>query len=77
MKKILCMLLAVVMVLATASFAFAEEESDAEYILGKGTLNIGITLFAPINYEDPETGDLVGFDTEFAKACLLYTSRCV
>ncbi|HIQ82775.1 MAG TPA: transporter substrate-binding domain-containing protein [Candidatus Pullichristensenella stercorigallinarum] len=68
MKKILCMLLAVVMVLATASFAFAEEESDAEYILGKGTLNIGITLFAPINYEDPETGDLVGFDTEFAKA---------
>ena len=68
MKKILCMLLAVVMVLATASFAFAEEESDAEYILGKGTLNIGITLFAPINYEDPETGYLVGFDTEFAKA---------
>ena len=68
MKKILCMLLAVVMVLATASFAFAEEESDAEYILGKGTLNIGITLFPPINYEDPETGDLVGFDTEFAKA---------
>ena len=31
-------------------------------------MNIGITLFAPINYEDPETGDLVGFDTEFAEA---------
>ena len=68
MKKILCMLLAVMMVLATASFAFAEEESDAEYILGNGVLNIGITLFAPINYEDPETGELIGFDTELAKA---------
>ena len=68
MKKVLCMLLAVMMVLATASFSFAEEESDAEYILGKGTLTIGITLFAPINYEDPESGELIGFDTELAKA---------
>ena len=53
MKKILCMLLVLAMVLATASFAFAEEGSDADYILGNGVLNIGITLFAPINYEDP------------------------
>ena len=68
MKKILCMLLVLAMVLATASFAFAEEGSDADYILGNGVLNIGITLFAPINYEDPETGDLIGFDTELAKA---------
>ena len=68
MKKILSMLLAVMMILTTASLAFAEEESDAEYILGKGVLNIGITYFAPINYEDPETGELIGFDTELAQA---------
>ena len=68
MKKILSMLLVLILALSTATFAFAEEESDADYILGNGVLNIGITLFAPINYEDPETGDLIGFDTELAKA---------
>ena len=31
-------------------------------------MNIGITYFAPINYEDPETGELIGFDTELAQA---------
>ena len=68
MKKVLSMLLVLVLSLTAMSFAFAEEESDADYILGNGVLNIGITLFAPINYEDPETGELIGFDTELAKA---------
>ena len=43
------------------------EDSDAAYILDKGTLTIGITMFAPINYYD-EDGNLVGFDTELATA---------
>ena len=60
MKKVLSMLLVLVLSLTAMSFAFAEEESDADYILGNGVLNIGITLFAPINYEDPETGELIG-----------------
>ncbi len=43
------------------------KESDWEYIKEKGTLVVGITYFAPMNYEN-EDGELVGFETEFAKA---------
>ena len=43
------------------------EESDWEYIQKKGKLVVGITLFAPMNYND-ENGELIGFETEFAKA---------
>ncbi len=42
-------------------------ESDWEYIKAKGELVVGITYFAPMNYED-ENGELTGFETEFAKA---------
>lgn len=42
-------------------------ESDWEYIKNKGTLVVGITYFAPMNYKD-ENGELIGFETEFAKA---------
>lgn len=65
MKKILCMVLAIMMVLSLASFGFAEE-SDADYITGKGTLVVGMTLFAPMNYYDAETGEFTGFDTDLA-----------
>jgi len=44
-----------------------EENSDWEYIKNKGELIIGITYFAPMNYEN-DKGELVGFETEFAKA---------
>lgn len=43
------------------------DESDWEYIKAKGTLVVGITLFAPMNYYDAN-GELIGFETEFAKA---------
>ena len=49
------------------AFAQAETDSDYEYVMNKGTLVIGITYFAPMNYEN-EAGELVGFETEFAKA---------
>ena len=42
-------------------------EGDLAYIKEKGELIIGITLFAPMNYED-ENKELTGFETEFAKA---------
>lgn len=66
MKKLLCMVLVLMMVLS-AGAAMAEGDSDWEYIKGKGKITIGITLFAPINYYD-ESGELIGFDTELAKA---------
>jgi ABC-type amino acid transport/signal transduction systems, periplasmic component/domain len=43
------------------------ESGDLDYIKANGTLKIGITIFAPMNYYD-EDGKLIGFDTEFAEA---------
>ncbi len=51
----------------TEAFAEAETDSDYKYIMDKGEMIIGITYFAPMNYLD-ENDELVGFETEFAKA---------
>lgn len=58
--------------LITATEEFEEfkqdvENSDWAYIQEKGELIIGITYFAPMNYKN-DAGELVGFETEFAKA---------
>lgn len=42
--------------------------SDLEYIRNKGTLVVGMTIFAPMNYYDDQTKELTGFETDFAKA---------
>ena len=49
------------------AFKKSETDSDADYIMNKGELIIGITYFAPMNYKD-ENGTLVGFETEGATA---------
>ncbi len=69
MKKIVKVLsLMMVLVLAlTACTAKPANDSDLAYIKDKGEMVIGITLFAPMNYEDAQ-GELTGFETEFAKA---------
>lgn len=41
-------------------------DSDVAYIQGKGTLIIGITDFAPMDYKD-ENGEWIGFDADMAK----------
>lgn len=56
MKKILAMLLAVMMLL---SFAACGQEAKA--------VVVGYTIYEPMNYEDAN-GELVGFDTDLAKA---------
>lgn len=43
------------------------EPGDLAYITNKGSIRIGITIYEPMNYYD-ESGDLTGFDTEFAMA---------
>ena len=40
--------------------------SDVEYIKEKGTLIVGITDFAPMDYRD-ENGEWIGFDADMAK----------
>ncbi|MBR5140288.1 MAG: transporter substrate-binding domain-containing protein [Clostridia bacterium] len=45
----------------------AAELEDFNYIMGKGKLIVGYTLFAPIAYKD-DNGNLIGFDIDLAKA---------
>ena len=47
-------------------FAAAEADSDVAYIQEKGTLVVGITDFAPMDYKD-ESGQWIGFDADMAR----------
>lgn len=75
MKKIMAVVLALVMGLATAGCSTSKNnaaganatDSDLEYVQNKGKLVIGITEFAPMDYKD-ENGDWIGFDADMAKA---------
>lgn len=40
--------------------------SDLAYILDKGKMIVGVTIYAPMNYKD-DSGKWTGFDTEFAE----------
>lgn len=42
-------------------------DSDLAYVQGKGTLIVGITDFAPMDYKD-EAGEWIGFDADMARA---------
>ncbi|MGN0402494.1 MAG: transporter substrate-binding domain-containing protein [Acetatifactor sp.] len=44
----------------------AAADSDVAYIQGKGTLIIGITDFAPMDYKD-DSGEWIGFDADMAR----------
>ena len=53
-----------------------DTSSDLAYVKDKGTLVIGITLFAPMDYyEEGNTTDLKGFEADFARAVCEKT-RC-
>ena len=68
MKKITSLLLAGIMCMGMASCGSKNtDESDLAYVKDKGTMTIGITLFAPMDYED-ENGELIGFDKELGDA---------
>lgn len=41
-------------------------DSDVAYIQGKGTLIVGITDFAPMDYKD-DSGEWIGFDADMAR----------
>ena len=66
MKKLLALALAVMMMAGLITGIAAAEESDWDYISGKGKLVVGMTLFAPMNYYEGD--EFVGFDTELTKA---------
>ena len=65
MKKLLSMILVAMMALMLCAPAMAE--TDMEYVKAKGTLVVGITDFAPMDYKDAN-GEWIGFDADMAKA---------
>ena len=68
MKKMLALLLAVLMIVGmTACASKAKTDSDIAYVKDKGTLIVGITDFAPMDYKD-DKGEWIGFDADMAKA---------
>ncbi len=70
MKKILALMLALMMIFTFAACTNKTDEvskTDMEYVKEKGTLVVGITDFAPMDYKD-EAGEWIGFDADMAKA---------
>ena len=52
----------------TSEFTASETDSDVAYIQEKGTLIVGITNFAPMDYEETAgSGEWIGFDADMAK----------
>ena len=56
---------------AASSSAAADADSDLAYVQDKGTLVVGMTDFAPMDYRD-ENGEWIGFDADMAKAFAEY-----
>ena len=71
MKKIICLVLALAMCVCLFACGSKKSDSDLDYIKEKGTLVVGITDFAPMDYKD-ENGEWIGFDADMAKAFAEY-----
>ena len=80
MKKLLALALAFVMLFAlaacggngdvtetTTAAPDAAVETDLDYIKNKGTLIVGITDYAPMDYKEEGSDEWTGFDAEFAR----------
>lgn len=68
MKKIIALLMTLCMLFAFAGCG-EKAKSDIDYVKENGKLIIGITDFAPMDYEKVKgSGEWVGFDADMAKA---------
>ena len=66
MKKTFALLLALVLALTCLTACGSSSSSDLKYIQKKGTMIVGITDYAPMDYKD-ENGNWTGFDAECAE----------
>ena len=66
MKKITVLLLAALLALSCLAGCGASSKSDLKYIQDKGTMIVGITDYAPMDYKD-DNGEWTGFDAELAR----------
>ena len=68
MKKIIALTLALMMLLTLCACGGKKEsKSDKDYVKEKGTLIVGMTDFAPMDYKD-DAGEWIGFDADMARA---------
>ncbi len=65
MKKILALVMACLLMCLTFAGCGSNTDSDMEYVKDKGTLVVGITKFAPMDYKEGD--DWIGFDADMAK----------
>ena len=66
-RKVLCIALVLLMTVACFAGCKKENKSDKAYVQDKGVLVVGITDFAPMDYQDKD-GNWIGFDADLAKA---------
>ena len=74
MKKLFVLLLTLLMAVTLAGCSqertagsSGNNMTDSEYVVDKGTLVVGITDFAPMDYRD-DSGNWIGFDADLATA---------
>ena len=73
MKKLFALILAALMLFTmaacggTADNETTAADSDLAYIKDKGTLIVGITDYAPMDFKEPGSDEWTGFDAEFAR----------
>lgn len=71
MKKLVALVLVAVMGLSMVGCgkkdSLNDSKSDLEYVKEKGTLVVGVTDFAPMDYKD-DSGNWIGFDADMASA---------
>ena len=66
MKKLVSIMAAMILMLSALPVIAEATDSDLAYIQQKGVLVVGITDFAPMDYQ--ENGEWIGFDADLAKA---------
>ncbi len=66
LKKIAALALAAAMTLSLTACG-SKGGSDVDYVKEKGTLVVGMTDFAPMDYQN-DAGEWIGFDADMAKA---------
>jgi len=68
MKKLVSLAMAAAMCLSlVACGGGSKDQTDMEYVKDKGTLVVGITDFAPMDYREKGSSEWIGFDADMAK----------
>lgn len=67
MKKILALVLVSIMVLGCLAGCGQKADGDIAYVKEKGELVVGITDFAPMDYQEEGSEEWIGYDADMAK----------